>query len=93
MIVSRLTTKAQTTIPLPVRSALGIGPGDVVAYHIRPDGSVLLTKAPAATEDPFHSFEEWDRRGRSRRLRQAVSNSAFLDGTIATETHRACALA
>lgn len=63
MIISRLTTKAQTTIPLPVRSALGIGPGDAVAYVIQPDGSVLLSKAPpteAAAEDPFHSFAEWD---------------------------------
>jgi antitoxin PrlF len=65
MIVSKLTTKAQTTIPQPVRSALGVREGDELAYAIE-DGRVILTKAPARTlrhndplEDPFATFWEW----------------------------------
>ena len=65
MIVSKLTTKAQTTIPQPVRLALGIREGDELAYVIE-DGRVILTKAPARTihrndsrEDPFATFWEW----------------------------------
>ena len=65
MIVSKLTTKAQTTIPQPVRSALGVREGDELAYVIE-DGGVILTKAPARTvrhndplEDPFSTFWEW----------------------------------
>lgn len=34
MIVSKLTSKAQTTIPQPVRAALGLEPGDEVVYEI-----------------------------------------------------------
>ena len=34
MVVSKLTSKAPTTIPQPVRTALGIGPGDEIAYEI-----------------------------------------------------------
>jgi hypothetical protein len=34
MITSRLTSKAQTTIPLPVRNALRLGPGDGPALVI-----------------------------------------------------------
>ena len=60
MITSRLTTKAQTTIPQPVRAALKLREGDELAYEI--EGTrVILTKAQAvAAEDPFGSFHEWD---------------------------------
>ena len=34
MITSRLTRKAQTTVPQAVRTALGLKPGDEVAYSI-----------------------------------------------------------
>lgn len=65
MITSKLTSKAQTTIPQPVRAALGLGPGDEIAYAIE-DGRVLLTKACARIhrgmpfDDPFATFWEWD---------------------------------
>ena len=66
MITSKLTSKAQTTIPQAVRTALGVGPGDEIAYAIT-DGYVLLTKAVRAKlrrgtpfEDPFATFWEWD---------------------------------
>jgi len=57
MITSKLTRKAQTTIPQAVRGA---------AYIIE-DGRVLLTKAEPRTprrgnpfEDPFAAFWEWN---------------------------------
>jgi antitoxin PrlF len=61
MISSRLTTKAQTTIPQAVRAALKVRPGDTIAYQIEGD-RVVLTKAPGETtpEDPFATFTEWD---------------------------------
>ena len=34
MITSKLTSKAQTTIPQPVRVALRLGAGDELAYEI-----------------------------------------------------------
>ena len=58
MIKSRLTTKAQTTIPQPVRIALGLREGDELAYEI--DGRrVILSRAGSPAEDPFATFEEW----------------------------------
>ena len=43
-----------------MRAALGVGPGDAVAYEIV-DGHVRLTKArQARTDDPFAAFDEWD---------------------------------
>jgi antitoxin PrlF len=69
MIRSRLTSKAQTTIPQPVRAALKVREGDEIAYEIR-DGVVILSKAPAGVaepDDPFVHFDEWsseaDRKG------------------------------
>ena len=60
MITSRLTSKAQTTIPQAVRSALRVGPGDDLAYVIE-DGRVVLIKARAVfADDPFTAFSEWD---------------------------------
>ena len=61
MIVSKLTSKAQTTIPQPVRVALGLEPGDEIVYEI--DGErVILTKVTpgTATDDPFRTFKEWE---------------------------------
>ena len=61
-----ITSKAQTTIPQPVRTALGVKEGDELAYTIQ-DGKVVITKAPPKLprkgvpfEDPFAAFWEWD---------------------------------
>ena len=51
MMVSKLTSKAQTTIPQAVRTALHLKEGDEIAYSIE-DGRVVLTKAAGrAAED------------------------------------------
>ncbi len=68
MITSKLTSKAQTTIPQPIRAALRLGAGDLLSYSIE-GARVVLAKAPKtrAKEDPFGAFGEWsseaDRRG------------------------------
>ncbi len=61
MITSRLTSKAQTTIPQPVRAALRLREGDEIVYVIEA-GRVVLTRAQTAgaADDPFRSFSEWD---------------------------------
>ncbi len=60
MISSKLTNKARTTIPQPVRAALHLEPGDQLVYEIV-DQRVILTKAriTSKTDDPFHTFHEW----------------------------------
>ena len=59
MITSKLTGKARTTIPLPVRRALRLAAGDQIAYRIEGD-RVVLTRAEAGTAgDPFGAFGEW----------------------------------
>lgn len=60
MIKSKLTSKAQTTIPRSVRTALGLREGDELAYQIE-NGRVIVTKATVVPlDDPFKLFEEWD---------------------------------
>jgi antitoxin PrlF len=61
VITSRLTTKAQTTIPQPIRSALQLKEGDEILYQIEGE-RVILSKArrKKATDDPFYTFSEWD---------------------------------
>lgn len=61
MIASRLTSKAQTTIPQAVRAALKLKEGDELAYRIEAN-TVILTKAHRADverDDPFRTFSEW----------------------------------
>ena len=60
MITSKLTSKAQTTIPQPIRAALNLHEGDELQYQV--DGQqVILTKAetPQGSDDPFRTFSEW----------------------------------
>jgi antitoxin PrlF len=60
MITSKLTSKAQTTIPQPVRTALGLHVGDEIVYVID-DGRVVLTRLEGrpVADDPFATFHEW----------------------------------
>ena len=60
MITSKISSKAQTTIPQPVRLALRLKEGDEIAYAIE-EGRVILTRAePERGDDPFATFNEWD---------------------------------
>jgi antitoxin PrlF len=59
MITSKLTSKAQTTIPLPVRSALRLTVGDELAYTIDGDRVVLTKAKEIPADDPFATFGEW----------------------------------
>lgn len=59
MIVSKLTSKAQTTIPQPVRNALHLREGDTIAYRIEGDHVVITRSSPEAVDDPFATFWEW----------------------------------
>jgi len=60
MIRSRMSSKAQTTIPRSVRVALGLREGDTIAYQIEGDRVVLTRVRQTETpEDPFATFAEW----------------------------------
>jgi antitoxin PrlF len=60
MITSKLTSKAQTTIPQPVRTALRLKAGDDLAYVIEGDRVLLAKASPEPADDPFRAFNEWD---------------------------------
>jgi antitoxin PrlF len=64
MITSRLTSKAQTTIPQAVRTALGLRPGDELAYVIE-DGRAVLTRfdAQQVVDASSATFSEWNSAG------------------------------
>ena len=61
MITSKLTSKAQTTIPQPIRAALRLREGDELVYEIQGD-RVVISKAQQLRDgdDPFRTFSEWD---------------------------------
>ncbi len=61
--VSRLTSKFQATIPLPVRTALGLKQGDALAFEIE-NGLVRLSRASprdiAFAQAVERTLSEWD---------------------------------
>jgi antitoxin PrlF len=60
MIHSRITTKAQVTVPRPVRTALGIEPGDALVWQLE-GNRVIVTRAVSRPDpiDPLATFTEW----------------------------------
>ena len=60
MITSKLTSKAQTTIPQPIRTALHLKEGDEIAYAIEGEKVILTRVSAEVVDDPFATFGEWD---------------------------------
>jgi antitoxin PrlF len=50
---SKLTDRYQTTVPESVRKALHLHKRDRIRYIVRPNGSVLMQRAPAKEKDPL----------------------------------------
>ncbi len=60
MISSKITSKAQTTVPRSVRAALKLGVGDTIIYTIEGD-QVAMTKAVApSTDTATAAYDEWN---------------------------------
>jgi antitoxin PrlF len=59
MITSKLTSKAQTTIPQPIRAALHLKEGDTIAYAIVGEKVILSRALIQPVDDPFANFDEW----------------------------------
>lgn len=59
MIISKLTSKAQTTIPQAVRNALNLKAGDEIVYAIDGDSVVITRRGRLGQDDPFGAFSEW----------------------------------
>ena len=60
MITSKLTSKAQTTIPQAIRHALRLREGDEISYSIDGDVVTMRKANSIQTADPFATFSEWD---------------------------------
>ncbi len=61
--LSKLSTKGQITIPVDLRKALGIEPGDLVAYEL--DGKSVKLKRVEPFDAAYHAavaetLEEWN---------------------------------
>ena len=59
VLLSKLTSKAQTVIPREVRARLDLRPGDVVRYRPTDAGIVIDKLPPQTDDDSLSSFSEW----------------------------------
>ena len=63
MNISKLSIKGQITIPLNIRKAMDIGPGDLIAYELQ--GKTVKLKKIEAFDAAYHAaiaetLEEWN---------------------------------
>ena len=61
---SKLTSRGRTTIPIEVRRALGLEPGDIVSFELHDNDSVTLRAntpgCPAFAVAISELLKEWD---------------------------------
>ncbi len=61
--VAKITAKGQTTIPQNIRAALGVGPGDLLAWEVITDGSARVRRVQPLDLDYLRAVEgslsEW----------------------------------
>lgn len=63
MKTSRISAKGQVTIPAGIRSALGVGPGDLVAYEL--EGNKVRLRKVEPFDAAYHAavaetLQEWN---------------------------------
>ncbi|MEF3168606.1 MAG: type II toxin-antitoxin system PrlF family antitoxin [Deltaproteobacteria bacterium] len=61
--VAKITAKGQTTIPKDVRAALHVSPGDLIAWEIETDGTVIVRRVQPVDIEYLRAVEgtlsEW----------------------------------
>ena len=50
--IATMTAKGQITLPRSIRQALGVDVGAKVAFELREDGQIVVSRADAEHEDP-----------------------------------------
>lgn len=75
---STLTDRYQTTVPDPVRKALGLNKRDKICYTIQSDGQVVISRADCTESDPvlgqFLNFLARDIEKNPKHLKAISSN-------------------
>lgn len=62
-VISKITSKNQTTIPKSVRNALNLNPKDSIKYIISNDGLVKLTKANSEDDMWIKAYQQEQKYG------------------------------
>ena len=77
---STVTAKGQTTVPKIVREALGVGPGDQIAYRLDSEGRVVLGRyegvSDEAAVDAFLAFLSNDIKSRPQAVKRLSGKKA-----------------
>jgi len=61
--ITKITSKGQTTIPKDIRAALKVGPGDLLAWELGPDGTATVRRVQPLDLEYLRALEgtlsEW----------------------------------
>ena len=64
LAVGKITAKGQTTIPLEVRAALHVAPGDLITWSVGADGTATVRRVQPLDSDYLRAVEgtlsEWE---------------------------------
>jgi antitoxin PrlF len=79
---STLTERYQTTVPAPIRKALGLTKNDKICYTIESDGVVVISRVERVESDPvlgkFLNFLAEDLTNNPQQIRSIpISSSTF----------------
>ena len=78
MIKSVITAKSQTTLPAGVRQALGVGPGDRLAYIVEGAQAVIMKAGPGDDDPVIEAFLDFLERDMVSRPQELVNLSPTL---------------
>lgn len=63
VVLAKITSKGQTTIPADIRQALHVGPGDLLAWEVEADGVARVRRVQPLDADYLKALEgtlgEW----------------------------------
>lgn len=62
-VIAKISAKGQTTIPAPIRAALRLSPGDLIAWELTDDGTALVHPVQTHEDEYLRALEgtlsEW----------------------------------
>lgn len=80
-VTAKITSKGQTTLPVEVRTKLGVKPGDHVRYTEMDDGGVRIEKLPSSFDD-LHGIIKLDRPLSDEDLAAAIDRARMALGGL-----------
>lgn len=79
---AKVTAQGQTTVPAPIREALGVEPGDRITFSVENDGSVSVRRMEDGSDPAIGAFLEFLAKDIARRPEVIEPLTPSLEATL-----------